>query len=56
MATYDLVKTYTLYFNCVEADNEAEAVAKIADKTVFDADSVGDTNTFVLWSSEEVKT
>ncbi len=54
MATYDLVKTITLHFNCIEAVNEADAIAQIADKTVFDADAYGDSNTFILWSSEEV--
>lgn len=53
MATYDLVKTITLHFNCVEALSEADAIAQIEDKGVFDADVYGDTNTFVLWSSEE---
>ena len=53
MAQYDLVKTITLHFNCVEAISEADAIAQIEDKGVFDADAYGDTNTFVLWSSEE---
>jgi hypothetical protein len=53
MATYDLVKTITLHFNCVEAISEADAIAQIEDKSVFDADAYGDSNTFVLWSSEE---
>lgn len=56
MPKYDLVKTITLHFNCVEANNEADAVKKISDKTVFDADTVGDTKTFILWSSEETVT
>jgi hypothetical protein len=53
MAQYDLVKTITLHFNCVEAISEADAIASIEDKSVFDADAYGDTNTFILWSSEE---
>jgi hypothetical protein len=55
MAQYDLVKTITLHFNCVEAISEADAIASIEDKGVFDADAYGDSNTFVLWSSEEDK-
>ena len=55
MAQYDLVKTITLHFNCVEATSEADAIAQIEDKSVFDADAYGDSNTFVLWSSEEDK-
>lgn len=54
MPQYDLVKTITLHFNCVEAISEADAIASIEDKGVFDADTYGDVNTFVLWSSEEV--
>ena len=53
MPQYDLVKTITLHFNCVEAISEADAIASIEGKGIFDADSYGDTNTFVLWSSEE---
>ena len=53
MPQYDLVKTITLHFNCVEAISEADAIASIADKSVFDADAHGEVNTFVLWSSEE---
>jgi hypothetical protein len=53
MPQYDLVKTITLHFNCVEAISEADAIASIEDKGVFDADTYGDVNTFVLWSSEE---
>jgi len=53
MAQYDLVKTITLHFNCVEALSEVDAIAQIEDKSVFDADAYGDSNTFVLWSSEE---
>ena len=53
MPQYDPVKTITLHFNCVEAISEADAIASIEDKGVFDADAYGDTNTFVLWSSEE---
>ena len=53
MPQYDLVKTITLHFNCVEAISEADAIASIEDKGVFDADAYGDTNTFVLWSSEQ---
>jgi hypothetical protein len=53
MPQYDLVKTITLHFNCVEALSEADAIACIEDKGVFDADAYGDVNTFVLWSSEE---
>ena len=56
MATYDLVKTITLHFNCVEAKSEADAIASIEDKSVFDADAHGKVNTFVLWSSDEEKT
>jgi hypothetical protein len=56
MATYDLVKTITLHFNCVEAVSEADAIAQISAKTVFDADAYGDSNTFILWSSEEATT
>lgn len=53
MPQYDLVKTITLHFNCIEANNEADAIASIADKSVFDADAHGEVNTFVLWSSDE---
>jgi len=53
MPQYDLVKTITLHFNCVEAISEADAIALVDGKGIFDADSYGDTNTFVLWSSEE---
>ena len=53
MAQFDLVKTITLHFNCVEANSEADAIASINDKGVFDADMYGDVNTFVLWSSLE---
>ena len=53
MATYDLVKTITLHFNCVEAISEADAIAQIEGKGIFDADSYGEPNIFVLWSSEE---
>ena len=53
MAQYDLVKTITLHFNCVEALSEEDAIAQIEDKGVFYADAYGDTNTFVLWSCEE---
>jgi hypothetical protein len=56
MAQYDLVKTITLHFNCVEAISEADAIAQIEDKSVFDCDAYGDVNTFVLWSSEEETT
>jgi len=56
MATYDLVKTITLHFNCVEASSEAGAIASIEDKSVFDADAQGEVNTFVLWSSDKDKT
>jgi hypothetical protein len=56
MPQYDLVKTITLHFNCVEALSEADAIAQIEDKSVFDADAYGDTNTFVLWSREEETT
>jgi hypothetical protein len=53
MPQYDLVKTITLHFNCVEALSEADAIAFVEDKGVFDADTYGEVNTFVLWSSEE---
>jgi len=53
MAQFDLVKTITLHFNCVKANNEADAIASIEDKGIFDADAYGDVNTFVLWSSLE---
>ena len=53
MAQFDLVKTITLHFNCIEALSEADAIASIEDKGIFDADAYGDVNTFVLWSSEE---
>ena len=56
MPQYDLVKTITLHFNCVEAISEADAIASIEDKSVFDADTCGEVNTFVLWSSEEEMT
>ena len=56
MPQYDLVKTITLHFNCVEAISEADAIASIKDKSVFDADTCGEVNTFVLWSSEEEMT
>ena len=53
MAQFDLVKTITLHFNCVEALSEADAIASIEDKGVFDADTFGEVNTFVVWSCEE---